>query len=61
MAAKGGLAQPPTIQTSSGSARLDQGALDLVKAGAKYISPGTEDGKPIDSCFDFRVKFQMSK
>ena len=42
-------------------ARLDEGALDLVKAGAKDISPGTEDGKPIDSCFDFRVKFQMSK
>jgi periplasmic protein TonB len=61
MAGKGGLAQPPSIAQSSGSPRLDQGALDLVKAGARYISPGTEDGKPVDSCFDFRVKFQMSK
>ena len=59
--AKGGLSQPPTIQTSSGSTRLDQGAIDLVKAGARYISPGTEEGKPVDKCFDFRVKFTMPK
>jgi periplasmic protein TonB len=60
IAARGGLSQPPTISQSV-NPRLDQGALDLVKAGAKYITPGTEDGKPVDSCFDFRIKFQMSK
>jgi hypothetical protein len=32
-----------------------------VKAGASHIQPGTEDGKPVDSCFDFRIKFQMSR
>jgi TonB family protein len=61
VAGKGGLSAAPTIATSSGSPRLDQGALDMVKAGAKSIFPATEDGKPVDSCFDFRIKFQMSK
>jgi protein TonB len=59
--AGGKLTEPPTISQSSGSARLDEGALNLVKAGARYILPGTEDGKPIDSCFEFRIKFQMTK
>ena len=59
--AGGKLTEPPTIAQSSGSARLDEGALNLVKAGARYIQPGTEDGKPIDSCFEFRIKFQMTK
>ena len=59
--AGGKLTEPPIIAQSSGSARLDEGALNLVKAGARYIQPGTEDGKPIDSCFEFRIKFQMTK
>jgi periplasmic protein TonB len=59
--AGGKLTEPPTISQSSGSSRLDEGALNLVKAGARYIQPGTEDGKPIDSCFEFRIKFQMTK
>jgi hypothetical protein len=50
-----------TIAQSSGSTRLDEGALNLVKAGARYISPAMEDGKPVDGCIDFRVKFQMTK
>lgn len=57
--ASGKLAQPPTIATSSGSARLDEGAINLVKAGARYISPGTEDGKPVDACLDVRIVFQL--
>src|ERR1700726_760609 len=38
---------------------LDEGALNLAKAG-RYIA-GMDDGKPIDACFDFRIKFQMTK
>ncbi|HXO14770.1 MAG TPA: energy transducer TonB [Steroidobacteraceae bacterium] len=49
----------PTISQSSGSPRLDEGALNLAKAG-RYIA-GMDDGKPIDACFDFRIKFQMTK
>jgi len=53
------LTAAPTIAQSSGSARLDDGALNLAKAG-RYV-PGSDDGKPIDGCFDFRIKFQMTK
>jgi len=57
--ADGKLSSPPSIAQTSGSARLDAGALELAKAGARYISPGTEDGKPVASCLDFRVKFTL--
>ena len=53
----GKLAEEPTIQESSGSARLDEGALKLAKAG-RYI-PGTVDGVPTTDCFPFRVKFEL--
>ncbi len=61
MGADGKPSGPPTIAQSSGSARLDAGALDLAKAGMRYISAGTEDGKPVASCLEFRVKFQITK
>jgi periplasmic protein TonB len=53
------LTAAPTIAQSSGSPRLDEGALNLAKAG-RYVA-GSDDGKPIDACFDFRIKFQMTK
>ena len=53
------LTAAPTIAQSSGSPRLDEGALNLAKAG-RYVA-GMDDGKPIDACFDFRIKFQMTK
>jgi periplasmic protein TonB len=53
------LSAVPAISQSSGSARLDEGAVNLAKAG-RYIA-GTEDGKPVNKCFDFRIKFQMTK
>jgi protein TonB len=59
IAASGKLSAAPSIAQSSGSARLDEGALNLAKAG-RYV-PGSDDGKPIDACFDFRIKFQMTK
>jgi protein TonB len=49
----------PTVSQSSGSARLDEAAISLAKAG-KYIA-ATEDGKPIAGCFDFRIKFMLTK
>jgi protein TonB len=53
------LSQPPAIAQTSGSARLDEGAVNLAKAG-RYIA-ATEEGKPVAQCFDFRIKFQMTK
>ena len=57
--ASGKLSGAPTIAQSSGSPRLDEGALNLAKAG-RYVA-GSEDGKPIDDCIDFRIRFQMTK
>src|SRR6266853_208143 len=59
IAASGKLSAAPTIAQSSGSPRLDEGALNLAKAG-RYVA-GMDDGKPIDACFDFRIRFQMTK
>ena len=49
---------PVTVQTS-GSARLDAGALQLAKAGSGHYRASTEDGRPIASCYPFRVRFQL--
>ncbi|HYM41883.1 MAG TPA: energy transducer TonB [Steroidobacteraceae bacterium] len=53
------LTEEPSVVKTSGSARLDGGAVRLAKAGSgKYIA-ATEDGKPITSCVNFNVKFQL--
>ena len=42
----------------SGSARLDAGALQLAKAGSGHYRPTLEDGKAVNSCYSFRVRFE---
>jgi len=56
----GRLTGQPVIAESSGSASLDQGALRLARAGSGRYRPTTEDGRPVDSCYAFRIKFQLS-
>jgi protein TonB len=56
---KGKLTEEPTVQESSGTPRLDEGAVKLAKAGSGHYRPTTEDGNPVASCFGFRVKFQL--
>lgn len=58
---KGRLTSDPKTVQSSGSPRLDQGALLLAKAGSGHYHPSTEDGRPVDSCYPFRVRFQLRK
>ena len=53
----GKLYEEPSIAKTSGSARLDEGALKLAKAG--HYNPGTEDGKPVNACMNFSIKFQL--
>src|SRR5579863_8217260 len=43
----GKLTEAPTIATSSGSPRLDEGAIKLTTAASGKYKPATEDGKPI--------------
>jgi periplasmic protein TonB len=55
----GRLTGEPTTVESSGSARLDAGALQLAKAGSGHYRPTLEDGKAVNSCYSFRVRFQL--
>jgi periplasmic protein TonB len=49
----------PAIVQSSGSARLDEGALRLARAGSGHYRPTMEDGRPVSSCFPFRIRFEL--
>jgi protein TonB len=56
--AKGKLIGDPSVVTSSGFDRLDEGAVKLARAG-RY-QPGTSGGQAQDeSCVSFRVKFEI--
>jgi TonB family protein len=55
----GRLTSGPTIAQSSGSARLDAGALKLARAGSGHYQPTTEDGRPVNSCYSFLIRFAL--
>jgi TonB family protein len=59
--AKGRLTSEPTTVKGSGSARLDEGALKLARAGSGHYRAATEDGQPVNSCYAFGVRFQLKK
>ena len=58
---RGRLTSEATITSGSGSARLDQAAIKLARAGAGHYRATTEDGQPVDSCYPFGVRFQLRK
>jgi protein TonB len=55
----GKLTEDPTVAQTSGSARLDEAAIKLAKAGSGHYRPTTEDGQPVNSCLPFRIKFAL--
>jgi protein TonB len=55
----GRLTAAPTIAESSGSERLDEGALKLARAGSGHYRPTLEDGHPVSACYPFRIRFVM--
>ena len=55
----GRLTGAPTIAQSSGSARLDAGALKLARAGSGHYQPTIEDGRPVSSCYSIRIRFAL--
>jgi TonB family protein len=57
--ANGRLTADPTMAQGTGSARLDDGALKLARAGSGHYRPTTENGRPVNSCYAFRVRFQL--
>lgn len=48
----------PTVRRSSGSSRLDEAAVKWA-SHARFF-PGTADGRPVESCFNFAVKFVLT-
>jgi len=57
--ANGRLTSDPTTFEGTGSARLDEGALKLARAGSGHYRATTEDGRPVSSCYPFRIRFQL--
>jgi protein TonB len=57
--ADGRLTSEPTIAQASGSPRLDEGALLLAKAGSGHYRAATEDGRAVNSCYSYRVRFAL--
>jgi TonB family protein len=55
----GRLTAEPTIVAGTNSRHLDAGALQLARAGSGHYRPTLEDGRPVDSCYSFRVRFQL--
>jgi TonB family protein len=56
----GRLTADPTLTRSSGSRRIDDGALNLAKAGSGHYRPTTEDGQPVHSCYPYRIRFELN-
>jgi TonB family protein len=57
--AAGQLSTEPQVTQSSGSSRLDGGALRLAMAGSGRYRATTENGRAISSCFPMRVRFEL--
>ena len=58
---KGRLTAEPSTVKGSGSARLDEAARKLARAGSGHYRAATEDGQPVDSCYPFGIRFQLKK
>ena len=56
----GRLTGEPSVAQSSGSVRLDNGALKLARAGSGHYGATTEDGRAVDSCYPFRITFALN-
>jgi TonB family protein len=58
---RGRLTSEPSTVTGSGSARLDEAALRLARAGSGHYRAASDDGQPVNSCYPFGVRFQLKK
>jgi periplasmic protein TonB len=55
----GKLTAEPKVMQSSGSVRLDDGAIKLAKAGSGHYRATTENGTPVSSCYGYLIKFNL--
>lgn len=49
----------PTVSKSSGNSALDEAAVKWTKRAR--FTPGTEDGKPVETCTSFNVRFKLTE
>jgi TonB family protein len=57
---QGRLIGAPTLTQSSGSRRIDDGALNLARAASGHYRPSTDDGQPVSSCYPYRIRFVLN-
>jgi TonB family protein len=57
---QGRLAGDPVVTQSSGIHRLDEGALNLARAGSGHYRPTTENGQPVSYCYPYRITFRLN-
>ena len=57
---QGRLTADPILTGASGSRRIDDGALNLARAGSGHYRPSTEDGRLVDSCYPYRIRFVLN-
>ena len=55
----GKLTTEPKVMQSSGSVRLDEGAIKLARAGSGHYRASTENGTPVSSCYGYLIKFNL--
>jgi protein TonB len=55
----GHLTGAPTVTRSSGSPRLDDGAVKLARAGSGHYRATTQNGQPVDSCYPLGITFKL--
>jgi hypothetical protein len=55
----GKLYSKPTIAEGSGFGGLDDAALSLAQSGSGHYRATTEDGQPVSSCYQLKVRFQL--
>jgi len=55
----GRLTAEPKVMQSSGSVRLDEGAIKLAKAGSGHYRASTENGTAVSSCYGYLIKFDL--
>ena len=56
---RGRLVSEPTLAHSSNIASIDAAALRLARAGSGHYQPATDNGRPVNSCFAFSVRFHL--
>ncbi len=56
--AQGRIEGRPTVQSTSGSRRLDAAAVDWTREALRF-TPATRDGVPMAACKGFRVRFNL--